>query len=161
MLRAMRESARMKRSFLMGLGAALALLLAGCDSGTLWKDEQYAVVWIDTQERILIFRRDGEGDAVIYRAGPTILSVGSNSQVLAFTLKPTGNSLAEPCPYFVIQKESDGILDDPSEVVIGPICDLEEYLEANGFPSQLELEEISAFVMWPFSIWSGSIAQIL
>lgn len=81
----------------------IALLLIGCDSGVLWKDKSYQVLWIDiTTNRTLNYDL-GDG-ASITRIQSEIIAVGSNDfYIVAKQKEPDTDAVA----YYYIEKSSD------------------------------------------------------
>ena len=110
------------------LPALLACLaLSACDYGVLWEDETYAVSWLDVGENQSLYRRDAEGKPVIWRAGPKVVRVGSNADLVAFTVEDAGGRRD-----YAILKARDHVYASPKEVVIGPIENLPDFLAAHG-----------------------------
>jgi hypothetical protein len=121
------------------------MFFSGCDSGLIWEDDQYAVVWIDTGDDSFLYRKWNGVNPVIYRAGPNITNISSNQLYIVFSVGKN-----EGCNYYVLDKYNDDDLKEPDEVVSGPTCDLPKLLAEAGFPEGHELERVSAFTLWPF-----------
>lgn len=91
----------------------LLLLLAACDSGTLWEDEQYAVYWIDSSENISLGIKIDDS-TFIGRHGPPPFSVGSNNEYLV---------VKEGQAYYYIIKKEDSWKNDHAEGRHGPFTE--------------------------------------
>lgn len=80
-----------------------ALLLVGCDSGVLWEDKPYQVLWIDiTTNRTLNYDL-GDGGSIT-RIKAKIIAVGSDDHyIVAKQKEPDTDAVA----YYYIEKATD------------------------------------------------------
>lgn len=101
--------------------AVIISLLSACDSGTLWKDGNYIVVWLDTHDNRTLGYDLGNGSS-IGRVGAEVIAVGSNElYVIAKQRNP--NSSKES--YFYIEKSKDYEYSNQDEITKGPFTEAE------------------------------------
>lgn len=120
------------------------LTLAACDSGVLWEDGEYAVIWIDTGGNRSLHRRQEDGDlGGEARVAGDISRVGSNDRMVIVEL-----TRGAPCSLYVIDKRADRDHAEryigPSDVRSGPFCSIAAVIRATGEPSagDIEMERI-------------------
>ena len=81
----------------------MALLLVGCDSGVLWEDKPYQVLWIDGTANRTLNYDFGDG-GFITRIEAQIIAVGSNNRyIVAKRKEPDTDAVA----YYYIEKATD------------------------------------------------------
>ena len=105
--------------------ATCSFLLTACglfDSGTEWRGGPYELTWIDTGENVSISYSLGDGTA-IDRIKPTVFAVGWDGRYLVAKQHP-GND-RKVTNYYIIDSKKDGRLRSPSEVVDGPLSQVE------------------------------------
>jgi hypothetical protein len=89
--------------------------IIGCDSGTVWKDGEYQVAWIDTHDTMSLYRGNAN------RVSSIVVGVGSDTNYVVARQQNRPGALDSM--YFVIDKRLD------SEVgggTIGPLS-IEEF----------------------------------
>ncbi|BFM49512.1 hypothetical protein [Marinomonas sp. THO17] len=80
-----------------------ALLLVGCDSGALWEDKPYQVLWIDVTDNRTLNYDLGDGGSIT-RIKAKIIAVGSNDHyIVAKQKEPDTDAVA----YYYIEKDND------------------------------------------------------
>jgi hypothetical protein len=98
----------------------LFFVLVACDSGTQWRDEKYAVIWIDTPA--LSLNLDiGEG-ASIERVAADVVAVGSNQ---FYVVAKQRSSKTKAFSYFYIEKNKDDSSKNADEITKGPYSEQE------------------------------------
>lgn len=94
--------------------------LSGClfDSGVLWEDEQFNVIWIDTNDPSLHFQPNPDsGGSGAQKVGPTIIAVGSDTLYVVAKRRTENNKIL----YYYIEKNiaphvnTGGITNGPFE----------------------------------------------
>ena len=105
------------------LQAALApflLLLASCslfDSGTPWRDDRYALIWIDEPRDVSLDYDLGHGGwSVLVDA--RVFAVGSDGRYVVAKQHPHGNRSVTN--YFIVDKQADPER-DRARAVVGPL----------------------------------------
>jgi hypothetical protein len=111
--------------------------LSSCDSGTLWEDETYEVVWIDTDDYVSVYRKLEDG-AGIGRVDPRVIAVASDDRYLTAENVSLTTGLHG---FFYIDKAKDNDLLNGSEITVGPLT-REEFLRKQselGLPEPMAL----------------------
>jgi len=91
------------------------ILVTACDSGELWRDGNYVVLWIDDGKAYLGCELSEDG-AYIRIIDKTVVSVANGKTHLGIKRKENGNSTFD---YFVIQKKDK--CEDDRKSAIGPM----------------------------------------
>ncbi len=113
---------------------ALCALLIGCDSGVLWEDERYKVMWVDIGDNVILSYKLDSGDS-IRRVPPRVVAIGSNEHyVVAQQMSLTTNETR----YYYIDKRKDSAYYNGEDIAVGPLTE-EEY---NAFKVKLNLPEM-------------------
>lgn len=104
-----------------GLPLLLCLFLVGCifDSGELWRDDPYFVLWLDSGDNVALYFDLGK-DGAIGRVQPRVVAVGSNDNYVV--VKQAGNHGVN---YFYLDRTKDHKFADPKESVFGPFSESE------------------------------------
>jgi len=112
-----------------GLGIIVCIFaLVGCglfDSGTEWKGGPYELLWIDTKEKMSIDYQLTKSTSV-GRIASTVFAVGWDGRFLVAKQHPNGNRAITN--YYIIDRQKDSPIQDPSAAVIGPLGEA-EYLQ--------------------------------
>ena len=84
--------------------AILLFSIIGCDGGTLWKDGEYEVIWIDSNGPYMA-ECDAKIDMCKELTGETILAVGSNER---FIVTEVIGKESDKSTYYIIDKNISG-----------------------------------------------------
>jgi hypothetical protein len=108
----------------VGFLASCAISLSGCglfDSGIVWRDGRYALMWIDLPDEVTLSYRLGEGGSLPLVA-PRVFAVGANERYVVAKQHPAGDR--KITNYFIIDREKDDIRSLESSVT-GPMTERE------------------------------------
>lgn len=103
--------------------AVLLLLIClfgvGCvfDSGELWRDDPYVVLWLDTDDNVALYFDLGK-DGAVGRVQPKVVAVGSDDNYVV--VKQVGTRGVN---YFYLDRTKDHKLADPKDSVFGPFSE--------------------------------------
>lgn len=65
----------------------LTIFLSSCDSGVLWRDDPYEVIWIDTSDNRSLNHQISE-NVSIGRVEAEVIAIGSNKSFVVVKQKP-------------------------------------------------------------------------
>ncbi len=100
-------------------------LMTGCglfDSGVVWKEGNYELVWIDVPNDVtLSYVLDK--DSAVGRVEARVYSVGWDGRYVVAKQHPKGDKTITN--YFIIDAQKDSKYADPAQTVIGPLTEAE------------------------------------